>query len=110
MSHTIATTAPLRSRSVDDDPPRAEHLAELLKAVAHPLRIRIVALLCNGPLHVNAMADRLGVDQALVSQHLRILRMRHLVRAVRRDGFAFYELAEPQLQSLVSCLDGCSIR
>jgi DNA-binding transcriptional ArsR family regulator len=45
-----------------------------------------------------------------VSQHLRILRMRHLVRAVRRDGFAFYELAEPQLQSLVSCLDGCSIR
>ena len=42
------------------DHERACHCAEVLKAVAHPLRLRIVAILCRGEEHVNALASRLG--------------------------------------------------
>ncbi len=96
--------------SVADSQERAIHVAEVLKAVAHPLRIRIVATLCGGEEHVNGLAARLGVPQAIVSQQLRILRMRNLVAASRENGFARYRLAEPQLRDLVCCMEKCGAR
>lgn len=90
-----------------DNAAKAERVAEVLKAVAHPLRIRIVALLCHGETHVNGLADKLGVSQAIVSQQLRILRLNDLVAVTREDGFARYRLAEPHLQDLVCCMEKC---
>ncbi len=95
---------------IPDDTDRAEHCADVLKAVAHPLRLRIVAALCQGEEHVNALAERLGATQAIVSQQLRILRMHRLVEARRSDGFAWYRLLEPNLRTLVACMDRCAIR
>jgi ArsR family transcriptional regulator len=86
---------------------RAEHLAEVLKAVAHPLRLRIVATLCAGEAHVNALAEALAVPQPIVSQQLRILRGHGLVAATREGGFATYRLAEPALRDLVCCMEKC---
>ena len=95
---------------ITGDPARASYIAEVLKALAHPLRIRIVALLCQeGECHVNAIAERLGVKQAVLSQQLRILRMRKLVDVVRKNGFARYRIAEPQLRTLVRCMEGCTV-
>lgn len=92
------------------DPESAISIAEILKAIAHPVRLQIVALLCNGEWHVNALAQQVGVKQAIISQHLRILRMRGLVEVVRSNGFSYYALAEPKLQELIQCMEGCSIR
>jgi DNA-binding transcriptional ArsR family regulator len=89
------------------DDARAEHIAEVLKAVAHPLRLRIVAILCAGDEHVNALAERLDAPQPIVSQQLRILRSRGLVAATRENGFARYRLAEPALKDLVCCMEKC---
>lgn len=90
-----------------DDPDRAGRIAEVLKAVAHPLRLRIVASLCREELNVSALAERLGASQAIVSQQLRILRSLGLVAATREDGFARYRLAEPALVDLVCCMERC---
>jgi ArsR family transcriptional regulator len=89
-------------------PDRAAHLAEVLKAVAHPLRLRIVATLCGGEESVGALAERLGASQPILSQQLRILRAAGLVEASREDGFAFYRIAEPALRDLVCCMQRCS--
>jgi DNA-binding transcriptional ArsR family regulator len=89
---------------------RAAHVAEVLKAVAHPLRIRLVAILCQREEHVNGLAEELGVPQAIVSQQLRILRLKNLVAATRADGFAHYRLAEPHLRDLVCCMERCGSR
>ncbi len=89
------------------DDTRAERAAEVLKAVAHPLRIRIVALLCRGERHVNGLADDLATPQPIVSQQLRILRARGLVAATRNNGFARYRLAEPALRELICCMERC---
>ena len=106
----MSRTSLAAKASLPDAPDRAEHCSEVLKAVAHPLRLRIVAILCDGDAHVNALAERLGVSQAIVSQQLRILRMRGLVGAAREGGFARYSLLEPQLRDLVSCVERCSVR
>jgi ArsR family transcriptional regulator len=87
---------------------RAERLSEILKAVAHPLRLRIIALLCGqSETHVNDLADRLAAAQPIVSQQLRILRARGLVQVTRENGFARYRLAEPALRELVCCMERC---
>ena len=56
------------------DPERARRVSEVLKAVAHPLRIRIVAILAEKDENVTALAETLEAPQAIVSQQLRILR------------------------------------
>jgi ArsR family transcriptional regulator len=92
---------------ISQDAGRAGHLAEVLKAVAHPLRLRIVAILVEGDANVSELAQRLEAAQPIVSQQLRILRGHGLVAADRRDGFATYRLVERNLEGLVSCMERC---
>jgi ArsR family transcriptional regulator len=96
-------TRPLRS-----DAKRASHIADVLKAVAHPLRIRIVAVLCNGEETVGDLALRVEAPQPIVSQQLRILRTQGLVAVTRAGGYSRYRIAEPALHDLVGCMEKCS--
>lgn len=95
----------MKNRPLRDDPARAAHTAEVLKAVAHPLRLRIIALLCHAEHNVNELAECLGVPQPIVSQQLRILRMRRLVDCARKGGHAQYRLVEQHLKTLVCCME-----
>ena len=79
---------------------KTEKQADIFKALSDPTRLRLVKLLnecepgiCSGgPLCVNALANRLGVTQSAVSQHLRILRQAGLVSGARRGSFMHYSL------------------
>ncbi len=93
--------------SLDNDPTRAALLAELLKALAHPLRLRVVAALGARTRRVGDLAAALDVAPAILSQQLRLLRMSGLVTVERSGGGATYRLAEPHLRDLLSCLEGC---
>jgi len=86
---------------------QAGKAVRIFKAVAHPLRLRIVARLCEGAEHVTAMAEALEQPQSIVSQQLRILRMSGLVEASRQNGLQVYRLAEPRLVDLLRCVQGC---
>jgi DNA-binding transcriptional ArsR family regulator len=79
----------------------------LLQALAHPVRLRLVATLCEREVEVNALAAALGVSQPIVSQQLRILRMARLVSVKREGGRARYRLAHPTLRELVQSLARC---
>ena len=105
-------SAPSRaaSPSVAHDADKAARIAEVLKAVAHPLRLRLIALLCKSDMEVNELADRLGASQPIVSQQLRILRLHRLVGASRENGRATYRLLEPRLRDLVDCMEHCTLR
>ncbi len=94
-------------KTLEKDHARAAHVAEVLRAVAHPLRLRIVATLCAGDAHVKGLARRLATTQPMVSQQLRVLRSQGLVAAARQDGFSYYRIAEPALRDLVCCMERC---
>ncbi len=93
--------------SMAENRSQASFLAEVLKALAHPERLRIVAVLAEGRTNVIGLAGRLKVGQPIVSQQLRILRMSGLVAVERRGGFSVYSLAQPRLRALLRCLEGC---
>ena len=84
-----------------------EVAAEILKAVAHPIRLQILVALCKESRHVNDLSEYLGVAQSIVSQQLRILRMKDLVAATRKNGFAYYSITKPKLRDLIDCLAQC---
>ncbi len=90
-----------------DDPSKAEQAATIFKALCHPLRLRIVAILSEGPEHVSGLTERLGVSQALVSQQLSVLRMSGLVETHREHGFAYYNIALTKLADVVQCVEKC---
>jgi len=91
------------------DSTAATRAAEILKAIGHPLRLRILAVLDTGEHNVTELCDVLIAPQARVSQQLRILRNAALVGVVRANGHATYRLIEPQLHQMLGCVSGCLI-
>jgi len=75
--------------------------ADLLKALANPLRVGIVRELDAGPRCVHELVDALGVTQPLVSQHLRILRQSRLIVGQRRGRETAYALADHHVAHIV---------
>lgn len=78
-----------------------EPLAEIMKALAHPVRLQILAELMRDEACVCHLEAVLGQRQAYVSQQLARLRDAGLVVA-RRDGLnVFYGLADPAIGDLL---------
>jgi len=64
------------------------------RAMADPVRIRIVAALRGGPLTPDSLASRLGLGRAAIASHARALETAGFVRAARNgESVRFYELA-----------------
>jgi len=97
----------MKTKSVCIHQHHAEQAAEVLKALGHPIRLRILSLLSGGPTHVKGLAAALGVAQAIVSQQLRILRSCRLVAATTEDGHAVYRITEPHLFRMLTCVERC---
>jgi DNA-binding transcriptional ArsR family regulator len=75
--------------------------AEFFKALAHPLRIRILDELRKGEVGVNELCSRLDVEQSNLSQQLAVLRSRNIL-ATRKDGTnVYYSVRDPQLFDLL---------
>lgn len=78
-----------------------EEAGQVFKALSDPTRLRLIQLLARqeggSALCVMALADRLGVSQPAVSQHLRVLRNLGLVRGERRGCRVHYFLDEDEL-------------
>lgn len=79
-----------------------EAAGELLRALAAPLRIRIVTELAAGPQCVHDLVAKLGAPQPLVSQHLRVLRGAGVVRGSRRGREIAYALTDEHIAHIVA--------
>jgi len=85
----------------------AQPLADLLKAVAHPTRLQILAELSKGAKCVTAITDILPSSQANVSQHLTVLRHAGLIDFVQEGALRCYYVARPTLvNGLLRLLSG----
>ncbi len=69
-----------------------EYKASVFQALAHPTRIAILEVLREGEMPAGAIQERLGVEQANVSQHLAILRSRQIVNSRKQGNQVFYSL------------------
>lgn len=89
----------------------AEQVAEVLKAVAHPVRLQIVELLETEEMCVSDIVEALGGKQAITSQQLNMMRDKGVLEC-RRDGTkVFYHIENKNVIKLLHCVyDHCKTR
>jgi len=96
-----------KTRTASDlkiDQARIERAAEVLKTVAHPVRLRIVELLESGEKSVTQLKDLLGASQPLTSQHLTQMRMRGVLGCRREGAQVYYSIANPDVVKVIHCI------
>src|SRR3954467_2025547 len=100
MPHPAEHDAPARVLGADE----AEELAETLKALASPGRLRLLTDLLGGPRTVEELAAAAELSVSATSHHLRLLRSLRLVRA-RRDGrHVRYRLHDHHIADLLAAV------
>ena len=89
----------------------AEHAAEVLKAIAHPIRLQIVELLQAEEMCVGDIVDALGRKQAITSQQLNMMKAKGVL-SCRRDGAkVYYRIENRNIIKLLDCIyDHCKLK
>lgn len=83
------------------DASSAETASELFTLLSSPVRVLILMLLADSDRRVHELVDYLDMSQPRVSQHLRILRNRGVVRAQREGREVIYSLRDRHLADLI---------
>jgi ArsR family transcriptional regulator len=78
--------------------------ASVFQALSHPTRIAILEVLRDGELSTRAVQERLGVEQANLSQHLAVLRSRQIVTNRKEGNQVFYSLRSPVLLEVLDIM------
>lgn len=86
-----------------DGHPLYEVKADLFRGLAHPLRIRILELVCAAhEVPVSALLEDMGIKAPHLSQHLSVLRRYGLVASERRGSQVFCSAADPSVAGLLT--------
>jgi ArsR family transcriptional regulator, arsenate/arsenite/antimonite-responsive transcriptional repressor len=91
---------PLRAAGIST--PLNEIKAELFKALAHPVRVRVLELLVDGERPVSDLLAETAIEASNLSQQLAVLRRSGVVGTRREGNTVYYRLADPTLCDLLA--------
>ena len=82
-----------------------------MKAIAHPLRLKILCVLADNELSVQEIVDNVGTSQSNISQHLAILRDKGVLSTRKDANRVYYRIGDPRTLKLVGMMRDvfCSI-
>jgi DNA-binding transcriptional ArsR family regulator len=78
--------------------------ADIFQALAHPTRIAIIELLEGGELSAGELMEKLGMEQANISQHLAVLRAKQLVVHRKVGNQVFYAVRDPIIVKVLALM------
>jgi DNA-binding transcriptional ArsR family regulator len=78
--------------------------ADIFQALGHPTRLAIIELLESGELSAGELIEKLGMEQANVSQHLAVLRSKQLVLNRKAGNQVFYSVRDPILIKVLALM------
>jgi len=81
-----------------------EQAARALKAMAHPLRLKILCVLGPKELTVQGIVDAVGTSQSNVSQHLGILRDKSVLRSRKDANRVYYRVSDGRTLRLIDMM------
>jgi ArsR family transcriptional regulator len=87
----------------DRDMKRYQRQAEVVQALAHPIRIAIADLLKDGEQCVCDVADHIGAERSNVSRHLSVMLKAGVVSTRKEGVMVFYELRTPCILNFLAC-------
>ncbi len=83
----------MRGTKVTFDADKLNYASELMRALAHPLRLKILEFIdANHSINVNKIYSNLDIEQSITSQHLKILRLSGVVNIEVTGKFHIYTI------------------
>lgn len=86
---------------------KEEHIdqaSRALKAMAHPLRLKILCVLGDEEVSVQEIVDCVGTSQSNISQHLAILREKGVLRTRKEANRVFYRIGDERTLTLIGMM------
>lgn len=81
-----------------------EFKADIFQALSHPTRIAILEVLGTGEHSAGALVEKVGVEQANLSQHLAVLRSKKIVSTRKAGNQVFYTVRDPLLSEVLDLM------
>ena len=86
-----------------------ERAANMLRAIAHPMRIAILNFLEDGKKRsVTEIYEKIGIEQSTTSHHLGILKDKGVLSSKRDGKNTYYFLKHENLSNIVDCISKCA--
>ena len=108
---TVACCSPLTAEPLEAD--HAERIAPLLKALADPVRLRLLSLVAShegGEACVCDLNDAFDLSQPTISHHLKVLHEAGLLDRSKRGVWVYYTLRRDVLTDVAGLLGGVTAR
>jgi DNA-binding transcriptional ArsR family regulator len=83
---------------------QVELVTELLKSIAHPIRMKILCFLMEGEKNVGEIEQQFGSTISNISQHLTVLRKANIIDRRKEANFMFYSLKDNNIFKLMETL------
>ncbi len=86
---------------------KQEHIetaARALKAISHPLRLKILCVVGDEEICVQDIVEAVGTSQSNISQHLAILRDKAVLQTRKDANRVFYRIADQRTLQLISLM------
>ena len=100
MSATAESTKMLLASEAD-----IHHASRALKALAHPLRLKILCILGGAEeVSVQDIVDMVGTSQSNISQHLSILRDKGILAARKDANKVYYRIGDTKILHLIAAM------
>jgi DNA-binding transcriptional ArsR family regulator len=83
---------------------QVELITELMKSIAHPIRMKILCFLMDGEKNVGEIEHQFGSTISNISQHLTVLRKANIIDRRKEANFMFYSLKDNNILKLMETL------
>ncbi len=94
----------------DLKPEQLQAAADMLKAIAHPIRMSILAVLEDEKkMSVTEIYESVNVEQSTASHHLGILKDKGVLSSERVGKKTYYKLKHNRLSNIIGCVGACVV-
>jgi DNA-binding transcriptional ArsR family regulator len=83
---------------------QVERMARAMRAIAHPLRLKILCILGEQELSVQDIVEAVGTSQSNVSQHLAILREKGILKPRKNANRVYYSVSDQRTLQLIATM------
>jgi DNA-binding transcriptional ArsR family regulator len=87
---------------MDDDD--IDQTSRAMKAMSHPLRLKILCILGDTEVSVQEIVDKVGTTQSNISQHLALMREKGVLRTRKDANRVFYRVGDPRTIDVIARL------
>lgn len=83
---------------------QVEQASQAMKAMSHPLRLKILCVLGEKEVSVQEIVERVGTSQSNISQHLAIMRDKGVLRTRKDANRVFYRVGDVRTLEVISLI------